>query len=576
MINIQKMIAHILHSKEKKKKELRGILTLRLLSFMFLVLTLFFISVRLSLRLSLALLFLLIFINMVHLSRVKRVELDILEHKENILKELEEKRAGIYKGKEPWEMEVKPFLTELDILGEVSLYSFINQTETKGGKEALLSLLLNPTKEHREERFQAQKELKKKAPLQLEIRSLLRRIKDREHLDDTLLEEFKMTRAFSMLDLVFSAILNLAILILIPLTLLRSLHPQYVIILGALSLVSGLIYQHLYGYELAMISRGVRSLQGLDRVFKRLSEEDFKEESLKVIGEKAKEALKLVKGLKALEILDSFRASWAFNLLLQILLNLFSRVQVFFYQRFIKKDLRALKEGIQALFYVEVLMSLSSVGLLKERISEPAMKEELLIDVEDMIYPLLSEDTMVPNSFKASPGVSIITGSNMSGKTFFMKTLGLNLYLSYLGCYVTATSFKAPWLSLYSSINVKDDASKGISTFYAELLRVRDMLKEPSTYPKINFIDEIFKGTNATDRLFGAKETIIKLKDRDSFTLLTTHDRELCALEGDRVKNYYFEEDYDEGIMIFDHKLKPGTTSKSNAKVLMKGLGIIE
>ena len=195
-----------------------------------------------------------------------------------------------------------------------------------------------------------------------------------------------------------------------------------------------------------------------------------------------------------------------------------------------------------------------------------------------MKHPLLQEKKCISNSFNSNKDINIITGSNMSGKTSFMRTIGINLVLAYIGTFVNAKEFTCPIMKIFTSINVKDDIKKGISTFYGELKRIKNILdyNKEKEIPLIIFIDEIFKGTNYNDRIFGAKEVLKKLASLNCIVFLTTHDFELCEIKEKKINNYHFEEFYKENKIYFDYKIKQGKCNTTNAKYLMRKMKIID
>ena len=163
----------------------------------------------------------------------------------------------------------------------------------------------------------------------------------------------------------------------------------------------------------------------------------------------------------------------------------------------------------------------------------------------------------------------------MSGKTTFMRSIGVNYLLFKAGGYVVAEAFSASIYKLFTSMKVADDVTDGISTFYAEILRVKsiiDYIKENK--PMLVLIDEIFKGTNTKDRLEGAKSVVAHLKREGIKAIITTHDLELCNIDG--VHNYHFLEHYVDDKISFDYKIHDGISKTRNAIYLLKLAGIIE
>ena len=167
----------------------------------------------------------------------------------------------------------------------------------------------------------------------------------------------------------------------------------------------------------------------------------------------------------------------------------------------------------------------------------------------------------------------------MSGKTTYMRTLASSLVLAYAGAPVCAKSFACTPMAIFTSIQVHDDQSQGISTFYAELLRIKQMVDfSQKQTPMFICIDEIFKGTNSADRIIGAREAIKRLTRPYAITLVSTHDFELCDLQSDNdipVTNYHFAEYYENNKIKFDYKIKNGRCQTTNAQYLLKMAGIL-
>ncbi|WZL71707.1 hypothetical protein QBE52_11365 [Clostridiaceae bacterium 35-E11] len=166
----------------------------------------------------------------------------------------------------------------------------------------------------------------------------------------------------------------------------------------------------------------------------------------------------------------------------------------------------------------------------------------------------------------------------MSGKSTFLRTIGINLVLAYVGAPVSARYMKCSIFSIHTCMRISDNLEKGISSFYGELLRIKEIVKATKENTQVFFLlDEIFKGTNSYDRHIGAKKLIKKLQHNGAIGLVSTHDLELGILEKENIlKNYYFEEYYKNGEICFDYKLRSGISTTRNALHLMKMIGIEE
>jgi DNA mismatch repair ATPase MutS len=175
--------------------------------------------------------------------------------------------------------------------------------------------------------------------------------------------------------------------------------------------------------------------------------------------------------------------------------------------------------------------------------------------------------------------VVIITGSNMSGKSTFLRTLGVNLCLAYAGGVVCASTFQATLFRLFTCIRVSDSVTDGYSYFYAEVRRLKALLVEleqRERLPLFFLIDEIFKGTNNRERLIGSRSYVHALVGRNCMGAISTHDLELVKLADvlPEVKNYHFREEVIDGRMVFDYRLRPGPCPTTNALKIMQMEGL--
>ena len=250
-------------------------------------------------------------------------------------------------------------------------------------------------------------------------------------------------------------------------------------------------------------------------------------------------------------------------------------IVMYMYSMYQKEDALILKKGISDIEDLEVYISLANMGIVNDNVCMPDVIDDVNISFKNIRHPLLNSKISVGNDFNSSNGVNIITGSNMGGKTTFIRTIGINLVLMNAGSFVCADSFSSCYFKIFTSISVSDDIDKGISTFYAELLRINEAIKYKGG-ARIILVDEIFKGTNYNDRIYGAISVINKLCDDRTILFVTTHDFELCDIDNSNVNNYYVKEYYEDDIIKFDYKIRKGKCNSTNAKYLMKKLNIID
>jgi hypothetical protein len=206
-------------------------------------------------------------------------------------------------------------------------------------------------------------------------------------------------------------------------------------------------------------------------------------------------------------------------------------------------------------------------------------EKDFVFQATDMGHPLINRSERVSNSFALTGRgkIGMITGSNMAGKSTFLRTLGINTILAYAGSPVCATSFTISPVRIFTSMRTKDNLEEHISGFYSELLRLKRLLQliEAEETPVLYLLDEILKGTNSADRHEGAEALIGQLTNSKSFGLISTHDLALGELKtDDKIENYSFNSYFEDNKMLFDYKLQKGICKSFNAKNLMAEIGI--
>jgi len=204
------------------------------------------------------------------------------------------------------------------------------------------------------------------------------------------------------------------------------------------------------------------------------------------------------------------------------------------------------------------------------------------LETEGALHPLIPHGQNVANDFKLkdSDRINIVTGSNMAGKSTFLRTIGTNMILAYAGTKVAADKFNTSVVQIMSYMRIKDALEENVSTFKAELNRVELMLSLVKKKSKcLILIDEMLRGTNSKDKLKGSINITKKLIDEGAYAMIATHDIKLAELESnypDVIQNYYFDIDFLDGDLKFDYKLKDGICENFNASFLLKQIGVGE
>ena len=246
-----------------------------------------------------------------------------------------------------------------------------------------------------------------------------------------------------------------------------------------------------------------------------------------------------------------------------------------------RKSVPLFEPAVLTLAEVECLASFAAFQFANRSYAVPEISTEPFeITATDLGHPLIFVSERITNSFAtAGAGKSlIITGSNMSGKSTFLRTVGLNMVLAYAGSAVCAKQFKAYPMQVFTAMRTEDNLAESTSSFYAELKRLKmllDLTEKPE--PVFYFLDEILKGTNSKDRHLGAVALVKQLHKRQASGMVSTHDLELGNLEAEMpgsVKNYSFNSRIEGDKIIFDYKLTPGICGSFNASKLMQLMGI--
>ncbi len=278
--------------------------------------------------------------------------------------------------------------------------------------------------------------------------------------------------------------------------------------------------------------------------------------------------------------------------LVHLMVNALCPWDLWFLRRLIhaQQDIQqALPQWLNCLAEVEAASALATFAYLHPDYAWPTpatMSGEYngtppTLQAHRLAHPLLSAKTRVANDVRLAGrgSIHLITGSNMSGKSTFLRTIGINLCLAQAGGPVCARSFEWTWSRLACCIRVDDSLDAGLSFFYAEVKRLKTILdatQESTAPPTLFLIDEIFKGTNNRERLIGSQAYITALSQGNGFGLVSTHDLELADLEPtvSRLVNAHFQETVSNGALEFDYQLRPGPCPTTNALRIMELEGL--
>ncbi|MBD3226524.1 MAG: hypothetical protein GF313_17495 [Caldithrix sp.] len=233
-------------------------------------------------------------------------------------------------------------------------------------------------------------------------------------------------------------------------------------------------------------------------------------------------------------------------------------------------------------YQIEALSALAGFADLNQQYTFPTLDEgSLVLKCRKMGHPLIDKEQKVTNDFHVTETtkLAMITGSNMSGKSTFLRTIGVNMALTYAGTAVDAAYFEVSLFRLFTCINISDSLKDGLSYFYAEVKRLRLLLEaadENDSRPLFFLIDEIYKGTNNRERLLGSRAYIKALSQKKAAGIISTHDLELVELAEsiNHLINYHFEETVLDDELYFDYLIKKGPSQSTNALAIMRKEGL--
>ncbi|MGG7097989.1 MutS-related protein [Clostridium sardiniense] len=482
-----------------------------------------------------------------------------------------------------------PFSSDIDIFGKSSLFQLINDTLTKGGREKLvrnLSLKKLPTKEIIEKKQEAIKELGEKIKWRQELlvkgkTTIKNKKKETQELEAFLTwsnEKKEKGISKKLVAYVFIAITFLSIV----LSIIKIIPPSYILLVLLINFAVIKLITKDYKEDLEMFNSIKHTIKSYAEILELIEKEEFKSEYLKGIKDKLKSDTSNSCGeeMKKLSNLLDWIGDSSGNAY-YLIINIFIFSDIFIVENledWRSQNSKELEVWIDVISEIDALSSISNIYFDFDKFTFPKISDKKEVKGKAIGHPLIGEKAVRNNySLSNNKKVTLITGSNMSGKSTFLRTIGLNLLLSYIGAPVFSDEFTCGIFNIYTCMRTKDNLEENISSFYAEILRIKILIEATKKGEDVFFLlDEIFKGTNSLDRHIGATELIKQLINGGAIGLVSTHDLDLCNLEesDNRIENYNFREYYEDNKIKFDYKLRVGKSETQNAIHLMKLAGI--
>ncbi len=484
------------------------------------------------------------------------------------------------------------YCIDLDVFGEESLFSLLNVSESAFGRKRFSEELLNGhinsrTNSEISTIQDAVHEFSNDVDFLQEYQTIARNGRLKSMPMALLGLKDKKDFYSSKMRIVTRVLVCLWIIPVAALLLAPKLFSTALLGVLILNLIASFVMAPKYGEFFKAVEGISRQCRALYSLFEKLESKEFKSDLIKslIYGKDSKR--KYSTGLKELSKVCN-KCAYRAQPLLALVLNsvcLYDSICADKLNAWVKKYGQTLPTIIENLSTIETMMSASVVEVVFEQSSRPEFVEvsnendNAYFLGEDILHPLLNRKTAVSNSIEIDHKIAIITGSNMSGKTTLIRTVGVMCILSYLGSYVPAKKVSLGRMRIVSSMRIVDSIKEEMSTFRAELVRISNIVNAGrENKPMLFLIDEIFRGTNSADRTDGAMEVLRSLSRPMVIGFMTTHDYALCDQAKEELDNicyYHFSEKYDDDGISFDYKLKTGMTKISNAKKLMKLVGII-
>ncbi len=478
-----------------------------------------------------------------------------------------------------------PYTSDLDIFGRNSLFQLINRTATIPGKKLLAKWLRQISDfEQIIRRQKAVTELASHIDWSQEFQASAIHFKDKSADLDPLLrwaenkDEFSNNKistiasfllpSISLLTLIGSAMLDWSFYWFI-----LSIIPGGIILLRKLNSVNQA------SEKITSALSTIRAIQSLILQIKKAPiEQTYLEEYRNKLFNNKYNILHEIKYLKLLLQFFEARSNAVYLFLNVLLMGDFHLMRAA--EKWRKKNKSNLHDWFDIVGEFEAINSLAASLFTHDDFIIPEMVHTVQMKFSDVGHPLINPRERVANDFEmeGQGKVMIITGSNMSGKSTFLRTLGVNIILAQMGGPVCATGAQIPFVSVFSGMRIKDNLEEHISSFYAELKRIKQLLDslESNDTPIFYLLDEILKGTNSKDRHQGSEALIRQLSQTRSFGIVSTHDLALGSLSKDSelIVNQNFSSSIEGNEIHFDYKLKPGVCNSFNASKLMEKMGI--
>lgn len=582
-----------LEATQKKLRNKKNILSgLRLGSIILLILLLYiFWNAGIVYLLSAALVLLIVFARLLYNDLANRAAIKHHEHLIQINKDEQKALDQEYYQFADGEA-LKPkdhfYALDMDILGHASVFQLMNRTTSAMGAGQLAAWLLNGANTNViKQRQDAVKELGKKITWNQEIIAIGKETHIQNDTRERLLKWLNAPTLFLQFK---------------PWQWLRYFLPAIILSIVA-GTIAGIVPMNVFYLSLlifAILAFQLNKLIGPlhEQLSKMVDETDALSSSLSMIEKetfmssfllqlqqhfKKDRAVKASSHISQLKkILD--RLDIRYNIVISAPLNillLWNLQQVLDLEKWKQQHAEDVNQWFDTLGKFEALISFATIHFNNPAWCFPQLHERhFFIKASGLGHPLIKTTKRINNfiNIESSKKIMLVTGSNMAGKSTYLRSVGVNMVLAMAGAPVCAKTFEFSPVQLLSSMRIADNLEESTSTFYAELKKLKTIIEKVNQHEKVFvLLDEILRGTNSADRHSGSVALIKQMIKQEAAGIIATHDLALADMEKDypaEILNYHFDVQVNGEELFFDYQLKPGICQSMNASILMKKIGI--
>jgi len=512
-----------------------------------------------------------------------------LKINENEIAVSHNRTKNIYRNGEDFVDDRHLYSSDLDIYGDSSLFQLVNRAATVGGTQKLAQWFNAPAEKNEiEQRQEFVQELTADYTFWQQIQShLLFTLNNstdyKRKLENYLSKSITITQnnvlrnyvkiaPFLMLALLIGSFFSSKVLALF-------------IIVGLLHFLLSFFFTGKIEQIASDVNKAGDALSSFALVFKSIEQKQWKSQLANSLlnNIKSKTSNPVSQSIKSLSTIIG-RMDLRLNMFIGSLFNIFllwDLKQVFALEEWRKNQSLGISEAFDLLSEFEAIGSLSTLSFNRSDWVFPVINghERHALECSKLAHPFISDQEVVPNDYSLKDHrLALITGSNMAGKSTFLRTVGINAVLAYAGAPVYASFMEISVMQMVTYMRIRDSINESTSTFKAELNRIKQVLEEVESHENTFFLlDEMLRGTNSVDKYLGSKAIIEKLIANNGVGMVATHDLKLADLSdtySGYVRNFHFDIQVHGEEMLFDYLLKNGPCTIFNASLLLKKIGI--